>query len=70
METQEKLNKNIKKRNNNIYETTKMNDTLVTSIFSQDIVFNGFDDDISSSNSPFHKKRKMTASSEEDYLFK
>jgi hypothetical protein len=59
METQEKLNRTIKKRNNSIYERAKMNDTGMSStIFTQDLVFNVSDEDITSSKSPFHSKTK------------
>lgn len=67
METQEKLNRTIKKRNNTIYEQSKMNDTALTSNgFTQDFIFNTFDEDIASSKSPFSGKSKKK---ETNYIF-
>lgn len=45
METQEKLNRTIKKRNNDIYEKNKLNETGMSSSnnITQDFLFNALD---------------------------
>lgn len=45
METQEKLNRTIKKRNNDIYEKNKLNETGISSSnnITQDFLFNALD---------------------------
>jgi hypothetical protein len=67
METQEKLNRTVKKRNNIIYEQTKMNEAAFSSSnFSQDVLFNTQDEDAASSKSPLHNNQQQRKSSHED----